>query len=105
MKFLSILDTKRDGSLRVNKCIVFFTSQQSNSNSYKKDGQEDVISSNHIAIQECEDLNSKIQLVETLDSVKDGGQAIVNDLKNLNLRTAKEPSIIYVSSLLTLEKK
>ena len=35
----------------------------------------------------------------------DGGQATVDELKELNLGTSEEPRPIYVSSLLTLEEE
>ena len=38
-------------------------------------------------------------------AIEDGGQATVDDLKELNLGTSKEPRPIYVSSLLTLEEE
>jgi len=59
-----------------------------------------VTSSHHITIPECEDSDAKIELVGTLETLEGGGQATVDDLKELNLRTAKELQLIYVSSLL-----
>ena len=38
-------------------------------------------------------------------AIEDGGQATVDELKELNLGTDEKPHPIYVSSLLTLEKE
>ena len=55
--------------------------------------------SNHITIQECGDSNLKIKLVQTPETLENGGQVIVDDRKELNLGIAKELCHIYVSSL------
>jgi len=44
-------------------------------------------------------------LAETLKIFGDGGQATVDDMKELNLGTNEEPRPIYVSSSLTLEEE
>ena len=53
--------------------------------------KEEVVSSNHITIHECDNLDLDIKLPETPEMVKNGGQATVDDLKKLNLRTHEEP--------------
>ena len=80
---------------------MILTGQQKTSNSNKKSEEEQVASSNHITICERDDLDSKIELVDTLEMLEDWVQATVDDLKELNLETNKEPHPIYVSSLLT----
>ena len=47
----------------------------------------------------------KPELARTPETLQDGGQAAVDDLKELNIRTAKEPQLIYVSSLLTSDEE
>ena len=42
---------------------------------------------------------------EAPQAIEDGGQATVDELKELNLRTDEEPHPIYVSSLLTPEEE
>ena len=42
---------------------------------------------------------------EAPQAIEDGGQATVDELKELNLGTDGEPRLIYVSSLLTLEEE
>ena len=55
---------------------------------------------NHTTICECDDSDSKIKLVETLETLEDSGQTIVDALKQMNLGTNEEPLPIYLSSLL-----
>jgi len=50
MKRFSTLDVKTDGSLRVKRHTMVFTSQPSNFEIDKEDEQEEVTSSNHIAV-------------------------------------------------------
>ena len=105
MKRFSSLDVKTDGSLRVKRRTVIFTSQRKNSDSNKEAEEEEFVSSNHITIHECDDSDSEIELAETPKTFEDGGQATVDDLKELNLGTNEEPRPIYVSSSLTLEEE
>jgi len=56
-------------------------------------------------VQEVDNSDSKNELAETPQSLEDGGQATVNELKELNLGTLEEPRPIYVSSLLTSEEE
>jgi len=105
MKRFSSLDAKTDGSLRVKRHTVVFTGQQKNSGSNEAAEEEEVISSNHITIHECDDLDSGIELAETPKTFEDGDQATVDDLKELNLGTNEEPRPIYVSSSLTPEEE
>ena len=46
-----------------------------------------------------------MELAETPKTLEDGGQATVDDLKELNLGTTEEPRPIYISSLLTSEEE
>jgi len=107
MKHSSPLDVKMDGSLRVKRRTMVLTGQQKSSNCNEKLKEEQVASSNHITIRECDDSDSdsEIELAETPEMLKDGGQVTIDDLKELNLRTKEEPHPIYVSSLLTQEEE
>jgi len=80
-------------------CVL--TGQQKSSDSNEKSEEEQVASSNHIIIRECDDSDSEIELAETPETLEEGGQATVDDLKELNFGTKKEPCPICVSSLLT----
>jgi len=97
MKQFSTLDVKIDGSLRVKRHTVVFMGQQGNSDSSEKKGQENVASFNNIVVRACEDSTLEIELVEIPETFEDGGQATVDDMKELNLRTADIPRLIYVS--------
>jgi len=56
-------------------------------------------------VRELDDSNSEIELTETLKTLEGGGQATVDELKELNLGTPDERRPIYVSSLLTFEEE
>jgi len=71
----------------------------------KESELDEVTSAHHIITRECEDLDVEIELRDTPEILEDWGQAIIDDLKELNLGTAKEPHLIYVSSLLMLDKE
>jgi len=102
MKRFSTLGVKMDGSLRVKRRTVLLTCQQRSSNSNENSEEEQVVSSNYITTRECDDSNSdsEIKLAETREKLEDGGQATVDDLKELDLGTKEEPHPIYVSALL-----
>ena len=72
------------------------------------DGEEDhetlVLSSCHVTTEtDSESDASDDEPNEAPWAIEDGGQATVDELKELNLGTNKEPCPIYVSLLLTLE--
>jgi len=46
-----------------------------------------------------------MELADTPKTLENGGQATVDELKELNLGTPEEPRPIYVSSLLTSEEE
>ena len=105
MKHFSSLDVKTNGSLRIKRHTVVFTSQPKNFGSNEEVEKEEVVSSNHFTIHECDDLDSEIELAETPKTFEDGGQDTVDDLKELNFGTNKEPRPFYVSASLTLEEE
>jgi len=92
-----------DGSLRVKRRTMVLIDKQKSSNSNEKLEEEQVTSCNYIIIRECDDSDSdlEIEFAEIPETLEDGGKATVDDLKELNLETNKEPHPIYVSSLLT----
>jgi len=56
-------------------------------------------------VREVDDSDSEIKLAKTPETLKDGGKAMVDELKELNLENLEEPRPIYVSSLLTFEEE
>ena len=105
MKRLSTLDIKTEGSLRVKRRTVILTGQQSNPDSNEEELRREMASSHHITSREYEDSDSEMELAETPKTHEDGGQATVDDLKELNLGTTEEPCPIYVRPLLTPEEE
>jgi len=69
---------------------VVFTGQPGNSNINKGDEQEEVTSSNHITAQECEVSKLEIEFAEILETLEDGRQSTIDDLKELDLKTAEK---------------
>ena len=47
----------------------------------------------------------KLEPTEAPETLQDGGQATVDELKELNLGTKEDPRPIYVSTMLTLEEE
>ena len=74
------------------------------------DGEEDhetlVLPSCHVTAEtDSESDASDDEPNEAPRAIEDGGQATVDELKELNLGTSEEPRPIYVSSLLTPEEE
>jgi len=105
MKHLSTLDVSIDGSLRVNRRTLVLTGHMAHPSPSEVVIEKEQASSNHITVREVDNSDSEIELAETLKTLEDGGQATVDELKELNLRTPEEPRPIYVSSLLTSEEE
>ena len=79
---------------------MILTGQQSNPDSNEEEERGEMASSHHITGRECKDSDSEMELAKTPKTLEDGGQATVNDLKELNLDTTDEPCPIYISPLL-----
>jgi len=52
---------------------MVFTGEQGNSDTNRGGKQEEMTSSNHITVQECEDSMSEIELIKTSKALEDGG--------------------------------
>jgi len=61
--------------------------------------------SNHITIQEPDDLEIGVEPVEVPKALEDGGPAIVTEMKELNLGTNEGPFPIYVTIMRTLKEE
>ena len=100
MTQVSTLDA--NGSLKVKRHTLFLISHRANASSKERTKEEEQASSNHVIVQEDDDLHySKIELTEALETLEDGGQAMVDKLKELNLRYVEKSHPIYVSAMLT----
>jgi len=75
IKSFLTLDVKMDGSLKVKRHTVVLTGRQKIYSSNEKSEEEQVPSSNHITIRECDDSESnlEIELAETPEKLEDGG--------------------------------
>jgi len=105
MKRLSNLDISTDGSQRVKRHTVVFTDHKARPSHSEEVIEKEQAPSNHITVWEVNDSDSEIELTETPKTLEDGGQATVDELKDLNLGTPEEPRPIYFSSLLTSEEE
>ena len=106
MKQVSMLDVKIDGFLKVKRRTLVITSCDASSNSKDEINDEDQVSSNHnITIREADDLETEVEPAEAPKIMEDGGQATVDELKELNLGTNEDPRSIYVSTMLMPEEE
>ena len=104
MKCNSTLDISTEGSLKVKRRTIIHTSQSLVHN----EQIEEVSSLFHITIEEdtlsdAEATNEEVD--ETPLAFEDGRQATVDELKEINLGTTKEPRPTFISALLTPEKE
>ena len=104
MKRNSTLDISTEGSLKVKRRMIVHTSQSLAHN----EQIEKVSSSFHITVEEdtlsdVETTNEKVD--EAPLALEDGVQAIVNELKEINLGTTEEPRPTFISALLTPEEE
>ena len=104
MKRNPTLDINTEGLLKVKRRTIVHISQLLVSNKQI----EEVSSSFHITVEEgtlsdAEATNEKVD--EAPLALEDGGQAIVDELKKINLGTTKEPRPTFISALLTPEEE
>jgi len=70
-----------------------------------KDGRiildlDETTEASHVTVQEAGESDFEIDLTKALEALEDGGQATVDELKELNLRFVKEPRPVYMSVML-----
>ena len=89
--------------LNVNRCTLVISCETS-SNSKGKVEEEERISSNHVTVQETNDLEAEVEpaVPKTLE---DGAQATIDELKRLNLGTKEDLRPIYMIDMLMLEEE
>ncbi|XP_022899230.1 uncharacterized protein LOC111412525 [Olea europaea var. sylvestris] len=78
----------------------------------KKSEEKEEVSINHIAFEEAPDSDSKSENSIAIDELEpaphtfeEGGQATVDDLKQLNLGTEEDPRPVFVSALLNQKEE
>ena len=74
---------------------MVFTSHKAHLSPSEEVKEKEQASSNHITAREVDDSDSEIELVETPKTLEDGGQATIDELKELNLTIPKKPRPIY----------
>ncbi|KAH0644727.1 hypothetical protein KY284_032611 [Solanum tuberosum] len=111
-----VLSITTDGSLKVKKSTIVVTNQFHGETNKEIDETITVgsrtedsnltQSSYHIAVEEgpdIDDTNDDVQ--EAPPQLEDGVQSTIDDLKELNLGTLKDPRPIFISALLTPEEE
>ncbi|KAM1164797.1 hypothetical protein ACFX2G_024745 [Malus domestica] len=105
MKRQTILEVNTVGSLKVKRRTIIHTGQSSCQQTQGVNIEEEAQDVFHITIQEGEEDEILEEDVITAPSqLEDGGQATVDDLKELNLGTNEEPKPIFVSALLSADE-
>ena len=104
MKHNSTLDISTEGSLKVKRWTIVHISQSL----VHKEQIEEVSSSFHIKVEEdtlsdAEATNEEVD--EAPPALEDGVQVTVDELKEINLGTTKEPRPTFISALLTLKEE
>uniref|UniRef100_A0A7N2N597 RNA-directed DNA polymerase n=1 Tax=Quercus lobata TaxID=97700 RepID=A0A7N2N597_QUELO len=104
MKRNFTLEINTQGSLKVKRRTIVHTSQSP----VHDEEIEEVSSSFHITIEEstlsdAEATNEEVD--EAPPALEDGGQATVDELKEINLGTVEEPRPTFISALLTPEEE
>ena len=107
MKCKLIVEVSTGNSLKVKRRTIVHTQELEKQ---VDDGEEDhetlVLPSCHMTAEtDFESDASDDEPNEASRAIEDEGQATIDELKELNLGTDKEPRPIYVSSLLTLEEE
>ncbi|XP_074277632.1 uncharacterized protein LOC141601266 [Silene latifolia] len=102
--------------LKARRRVLVLTSQQKNTkellpsssrpyDARKSSDLEITTSSYHITVEEIPDGNEEVEADEAPETLEDGGQSTVDQLKELNLGTTEDPRPIYISALLTKEEE
>ncbi|KAM1849373.1 hypothetical protein ACFX14_013415 [Malus domestica] len=105
MKHQAILEVNTVGSLKVKRRTIIHTGQSSCQQAREVNTEEETQDVFHITIQEVEkDEILEEYVIVAPSQLEDGGQATVDDLKELNLGTSEEPKPIFVSALLSADE-
>ncbi|XP_074278402.1 uncharacterized protein LOC141601993 [Silene latifolia] len=115
MKRMQVVDIIQHEPLKARRRVLVLTGQPKNvepipsssrPSGVKKPGDLEVTTSSyHITVEEIPDENEEVEADEAPETLEDGGQSTVDELKELNLGTTEDPRPIYVSALLTKEEE
>ncbi|KAM1308900.1 hypothetical protein ACFX2H_005652 [Malus domestica] len=105
MKRQAILEVDANGPLIVRRRTIIHTGQSAYQQTQEDDIKKEVQDVFHITIQEGkEDETLEEDVTAAPPQLEDGGQATVDDLKELNLGTEEEQKPIFVSALLRADE-
>ncbi|XP_074296967.1 uncharacterized protein LOC141627634 [Silene latifolia] len=116
MKRMQVVDIIQHEPLKARRRVLVLTGQQKNTeellpsssrpcDARKSSDLEITTSSYHITVEEIPDKNEEVEADEAPETLEDGGQSTMDELKELNLGTTEDPRPIYISSLLTKEEQ
>uniref|UniRef100_A0A803MBC6 RNase H type-1 domain-containing protein n=1 Tax=Chenopodium quinoa TaxID=63459 RepID=A0A803MBC6_CHEQI len=100
MKRKQDIDITKKQPLKARVRTVVFTNQNESSDHAIEEHKE-IVSMNHVTAEEVTNPDEEIETDEAPKTLEDGGQATVDELKELNLGTREDPRPIYISALLT----
>lgn len=103
IKRKSTLDITTKGLLKAKRRTIIHTGLSS----VYDDQDEEISSSFHIIVEKgtLSDFDTSSEEVdEASPALEDGVQAIINELKEINLSTIEEPYLTFISALLTFEE-
>ena len=63
-----------DDALKVKRCVLVLTSHGAIASSKGRTQEEEQAFSNHVTMQEVNELDSEIELIEATKAVEDGGK-------------------------------
>jgi len=69
---VSTLHVKMDASLQVKRCTLVLTGYGANASSKERTEEEEQVSSNHVTVQEADDLDYGIKLAKAQETLEDG---------------------------------
>ncbi|KAI5342013.1 hypothetical protein L3X38_009888 [Prunus dulcis] len=101
MKRLSTLDVTSGDQLKVKRRTIIQTRKALNQQNESDDEEVEILAVHHVTIKELDEEEPfEDEVHDAPAALEDGGQATVDELKELNLGTNEDPRPIFVSALL-----
>ncbi|XP_074300411.1 uncharacterized protein LOC141631671 [Silene latifolia] len=115
MKRMQVVDIIQHEPLKARRRVLVLKGQSKNAEPIPSSSRpsgvkkprdlEVTTSSYHITVEEVPDESEEVEADEAPETLEDGGQSTVDELKELNLGTREDPRPIYISALLTKEEE
>ncbi|KAI5349454.1 hypothetical protein L3X38_002341 [Prunus dulcis] len=106
MKRLSTLDVTSGDQLKVKRRTIIQTRKALNQQNESDDEEVEILAVHHVTIKELDEEEPfEEEVHDAPAALEDGGQATVDELKELNLGTNEHPTPIFVSALLNPSKE